>query len=142
MKAKEENHGRKTRATRVGQTVIAVNTDGHKIVMKEEHYGERTVIVTLWRRKLDGDRQNECTHDGGGGRAWLRDFGDEKLMETDDGERRSTWRAYHGNVAVWNIHLFVFGSLGPIPHPSQPLARSTGKGWGKGRHIDVGQDSG
>ena len=43
--------------------------------------------------------QEDETH-GGRRQSWARDSVNEKLVETDDGERRSMWRGYHGNLAV------------------------------------------
>ena len=44
--------------------------------------------------------QQDETHEGKK-QLWSGDPVNEKLVETDDGERRTTWRDDHGNVAVW-----------------------------------------
>ena len=51
--------------------------------------------------------------------SWSRDSGNEKFVETDDGERRSPWRAYHDNVAVWKDYSDV-----ELPCGSKTVASS------------------
>ena len=40
-------------------------------------------------------------HDEGREQSWSSDSNSKTLVDNDGGGRRSSWREYHGNVAVW-----------------------------------------
>ena len=54
-----------------------------------------------WQKDEDATRkelQQVETNDEGRRQSWPRDLDDEKVVDTDDGETRSTWREYHGSI--------------------------------------------
>ena len=55
-----------------------------------------------WKNDENATRkelQQDVTQEGRR-RSWSRDSVNKRLVEIDDGERRFTWREYHGNFAV------------------------------------------
>ena len=65
------------------------------MVATELHVSGRT-METQRGKSSSRSRRPKKEEDNHGG-----DSVNEKLVEADDGDRRSSWREYHGNVGVW-----------------------------------------